>query len=144
MKFISSFIVSAAVAAVAAAVSPRVGTKSLVESVRGRTNLWQADYNAPYAHLSVEQVRHELLGISSDDPRKVYSGVPIRSYANSKFTAPESYDPRDEYPHCKSLRQIRDQSGCGSCWAFVSFFHSFISLLLFCFCIQIWSCRDGK
>ena len=31
---------------------------------------------------------------------------------------PNEYDPRNEYPKCESLREIRDQSGCGSCWAF--------------------------
>jgi len=118
MKFISSFIVFAVVIALATADSHRLGTKSLVESVRSRTKLWEADYNSPYAHLSAEQVRHQLIGISSDDPKKIYSGVPVRSYANSKFNPPESYDPREEFPNCKSMRHIRDQSGCGSCWAF--------------------------
>jgi len=118
MKFISSFVVFAFIAIVSFAAPTRIGTKSLVESVRSRTNLWQADIQAPYAHLTADQVRHELLGISSDNPRKIYSGVPVRSYAKTTLVAPESYDPRKEFPQCNSLRHIRDQSGCGSCWAF--------------------------
>ncbi|CAM4686519.1 unnamed protein product [Leuciscus chuanchicus] len=31
---------------------------------------------------------------------------------------PDSFDPRAEWPYCKSLGQIRDQGSCGSCWAF--------------------------
>ena len=31
---------------------------------------------------------------------------------------PEEYDPRTRYPNCESLREIRDQANCGSCWAF--------------------------
>jgi cathepsin B len=31
---------------------------------------------------------------------------------------PEEYDPREAYPRCESLREIRDQANCGSCWAF--------------------------
>ena len=31
---------------------------------------------------------------------------------------PESFDLREAYPNCESLREIRDQSTCGSCWAF--------------------------
>ncbi len=31
---------------------------------------------------------------------------------------PENYDPREAYPECKSLKEIRDQANCGSCWAF--------------------------
>ena len=31
---------------------------------------------------------------------------------------PESFDPRVEYPNCESIKEIRDQANCGSCWAF--------------------------
>lgn len=31
---------------------------------------------------------------------------------------PKNYDPREYYKDCESLREIRDQSACGSCWAF--------------------------
>ena len=31
---------------------------------------------------------------------------------------PESFDPVEKWPECPSLKEIRDQSVCGSCWAF--------------------------
>ena len=31
---------------------------------------------------------------------------------------PENFDPREKWPNCESLKEIRDQSACGSCWAF--------------------------
>ncbi|MQL10580.1 hypothetical protein EI010_25560, partial [Escherichia coli] len=31
---------------------------------------------------------------------------------------PESFDSRDNWPKCDSIKVIRDQSSCGSCWAF--------------------------
>ncbi|GAA49438.1 cathepsin B-like cysteine proteinase [Clonorchis sinensis] len=31
---------------------------------------------------------------------------------------PESFDARANWPHCPSISEIRDQSSCGSCWAF--------------------------
>ncbi len=30
---------------------------------------------------------------------------------------PDSFDLREAYPNCEALRDIRDQSKCGSCWA---------------------------
>ena len=31
---------------------------------------------------------------------------------------PESFDSREKWSNCESLKEIRDQSKCGSCWAF--------------------------
>ncbi|KAJ1367913.1 hypothetical protein KIN20_028941 [Parelaphostrongylus tenuis] len=33
---------------------------------------------------------------------------------------PDSFDARVQWPHCPSISYIRDQSQCGSCWAFAS------------------------
>lgn len=32
--------------------------------------------------------------------------------------APDSFDSREAWPKCESIREIRNQSRCGSCWAF--------------------------
>ncbi|VEL34802.1 unnamed protein product [Protopolystoma xenopodis] len=29
---------------------------------------------------------------------------------------PESFDARDHWPNCPTIKHIRDQSSCGSCW----------------------------
>jgi len=31
---------------------------------------------------------------------------------------PTSYDVRQKFPHCASMKRVRDQCGCGSCFAF--------------------------
>ncbi|KAF7281026.1 cathepsin B [Rhynchophorus ferrugineus] len=31
---------------------------------------------------------------------------------------PANFDARDQWPNCPTIREIRDQGSCGSCWAF--------------------------
>jgi len=40
------------------------------------------------------------------------------SFKTSNANLPDNFDLREAYPECESLREIRDQSRCGSCWAF--------------------------
>ncbi len=42
------------------------------------------------------------------------------TFKTSNDNLPENYDLREAYPNCETLREIRDQSTCGACWAFSS------------------------
>ena len=44
--------------------------------------------------------------------------VPEKTFSQKNDALPEEYDPRIVYPKCASLKEIRDQANCGSCWAF--------------------------
>jgi cathepsin B len=44
-------------------------------------------------------------------PLKVHTGFDVADI-------PASFDSRKQWPNCKSIQEIRDQSDCGSCWAF--------------------------
>ena len=35
------------------------------------------------------------------------------------FQLPKQFDARTAWPHCPSIKEIRDQGPCGSCWVCV-------------------------
>jgi len=53
-------------------------------------------------------------------PEKQGQFLPKISHAGSDVQVPTSFDARKQWPHCSTLSYIRDQSACGSCWAFAA------------------------
>lgn len=56
-----------------------------------------------------------LMGVKNSDT----SSLARREFTQSEkdMEIPESFDSAEHWPNCPSLREIRDQSSCGSCWA---------------------------
>jgi len=87
----------------------------MIEKINNNPEIsWKAGVNAKFdinkkpedfAHLfgALEEPEHLKL------PRKE---IPVLK------DIPASFDPRDQWPDCDSLFEIRDQGSCGSCWAF--------------------------
>eukprot|EP01013_Petalomonas_cantuscygni_P018723 TRINITY_DN36236_c0_g1_i1.p1 TRINITY_DN36236_c0_g1~~TRINITY_DN36236_c0_g1_i1.p1 ORF type:complete len:335 (-),score=31.82 TRINITY_DN36236_c0_g1_i1:181-1185(-) len=53
-----------------------------------------------------------LMGTRRGGPK-----LPPKSYPQT-FSVPDSFDSRKQWPNCPTISEIRDQSSCGSCWAF--------------------------
>ncbi|PSN37482.1 Cathepsin B [Blattella germanica] len=44
--------------------------------------------------------------------------LPIRYHSVDETQLPENFDSREQWPDCPTIKEIRDQGTCGSCWAF--------------------------
>ncbi|KAH7727849.1 Protein CPR-6 a [Aphelenchoides avenae] len=90
--------------------------QDLVDYVNRKQDLWTARLSPKFSTYD-EDVKWRLMGVNN-----VHNSVKARKHlAKSRFLdidLPKSFDSRTNWPDCSSIRQIRDQSSCGSCWAF--------------------------
>lgn len=86
-------------------------TDSLINTINENKTTWTARRNfpvdTPLEHL---QRLASLKGISPDNTTLPRKTLKVRK------NLPASFDAREQWPECSSIRTIRDQGACGSCW----------------------------
>ena len=84
--------------------------QKIVDTVNNLKTTWKAKlYHRDIA---------PLIGAWKETPETQLPEKKIFKTSNEDL--PESFDLREQYPQCESLKEIRDQSRCGSCWAFAA------------------------
>lgn len=58
----------------------------------------------------------KLFGVLPDYKMKVRQLGNIVSHSDDTIEIPEFFDAREKWSSCESIKMIRDQSSCGSCW----------------------------
>ncbi|XP_063298100.1 cathepsin B [Pelobates fuscus] len=71
---------------------------------------WTAGHNFRTSDLDhVKRLCGTILGGPKPPTRYSFAG---------QMDLPENFDSREAWPNCPTIKEIRDQGSCGSCWAF--------------------------
>jgi cathepsin B len=104
-------------AAVLVAGAEAASLAEIAAEVNAKATTWTAQ--APEKFQDTEEVK-AYLGAYLPGDAKYESVGPERTDFDSSVQLPASFDSAEQWPQCSVISNVRDQSSCGSCWAFGS------------------------
>jgi len=97
------------------AIRQPVVSNELVDKVNSLATTWTAGLNKGSLIDGASRIQVQgLLGALKGGPRLPSKKV----FEVDPSALPDSFDSRTQWSHCASIQQVRDQSACGSCYAF--------------------------
>lgn len=87
--------------------------ENLAKYINSVQTQWVAGVNSRFENKSMSDIK-KLLGALKTPKEK---RLPVKKLLTA-VNIPASFDSREAWPSCTSLKEVRDQSTCGSCWAF--------------------------
>lgn len=76
---------------------------------------WKAGRNF---HRDMASTVKNWMGVDMQAARKfAEETLPVKQFLTAT-DLPDNFDARDKWTNCPTLKEVRDQGNCGSCWAF--------------------------
>lgn len=89
--------------------------RQLADEVNSKQSYWRAGVNKRFENDHDFSLAKRLCG-TLETPAHLQ--LPIMLSEVDEASLPAEFDARQQWPKCNSIQEVRDQSNCGSCWAF--------------------------
>ncbi|CAG9824788.1 unnamed protein product [Phaedon cochleariae] len=87
-----------------------------IDHINSLQTTWKAGRNFP-KDMPLSHIKRRLGALESESVENLQA---VHHVIAESEVIPDTFDAREQWPSCESIRLIRDQSDCGSCWAVAS------------------------
>lgn len=87
--------------------------EAIIDHVNNLYTTWKAGHNHYFDGKTMKEIEQLMGTLETPEDLK----LPLKDITPLE-ALPDNFDSREQWSSCDSIKEIRDQSTCGSCWAF--------------------------